>query len=142
MKKIIVVICFLCLIGCKKVEDINKSDTEKYNLYCYKEYNNYEEYISIEYSDNDISYMGFSYIFDYNINNYMKKIDVNKYSNMEIKYDDTTLEYVYSDLESYINLKSELFKLLSIKEDDFSYIKDNKLNYNLFRNYINDYSCE
>ena len=131
---------FIILVGCKNEEIVD--DNQIFNLYCFKEYDKYEEYISIEYNRNDISYLGFSYVFDYEIKDSMNKIDLDKYKTMNLKYDDFSLDFHYDNVGDYISLKEQLKELLKLREDKFNYIVDGKIEYDLLRNYLEDYLCK
>lgn len=129
------------LVGCTNYnsveETIEKSDN---TLFCYKEYSNYEEYIEFSYKDNVVEYINYSYNFDKNIKEYN---ELDKYEDY-IKYDDKTLYVIFEsiDIDLYKKLKNKVINLYNLEQDNYNYIENNVIKYNLFRNYLGDYSCE
>ena len=139
MKKTLILISILSLASCTNYNSIDEIDTSSNILYCYKDYSNYEEYITIEYKDNIINYIGYSYIFNNDISNLIKELN---YDN--IKFIDKTLDVSFENINinNYKTIKKDLIKTLNIKKDNFNYIEKNNVNYSLFMDYISDYSCE
>ena len=118
------------LVGCTNYNSVEETTEESNNtLFCYKEYSNYEEYIEFSYKDNIVKYINYSYNFDKNIKDYNELDEYEDY----IKYDDKTLYVIFESIDI------DLYKL---EQDNYNYIEDNIIKYNLFRNYLEDYLCE
>lgn len=141
MKKILIVISLILLSGCTNYGNVEEIKEESTNtLFCYKEYKGYEEYIEFSYKDNVIEYINYSYSFNKSIKKY-KELD--KFSDY-IKYDSDTIELMFEDIDIYIykELKETVIDLYKLNSDNYSYIENSVIKYNLFRNYLEDYSCE
>lgn len=141
MKKILIVISLILLSGCTNYGSVELVEEERTNtLFCYKEYKGYEEYIEFSYKDNVIEYINYSYSFNKSIKKY-KELD--KFSDY-IKYDSDTIELMFEDIDIdiYKELKEIVIDLYKLNSDNYSYIENSVIKYNLFRNYLEDYSCE
>lgn len=141
MRKGLILISILLLVSCTNYNSVEETIEENNNtLFCYKEYKDYEEYIEFGYKDNVVEYINYSYNFD-------KEIKVNKeldkYQDYII-YKDNSLDLIFDtiDIELYKNIKNSVVDLYNLDEDNYIYIENNVIKYNLFRNYLEDYSCE
>ena len=141
MKKLLIFISLLFLVGCTNYNSVEELSEDTSNtLFCYKEYKDYEEYIEFSYKDNVVEYVNYSYVFNKNIKEY-KELD--KYSEY-MKYRDNTIDITFEsiDVDLYKEIKNNVIDLYKIEEDNYSYIENNIIKYDLFRNYLKDYSCE
>lgn len=140
MKKIVIFISLLLLVGCTNYNSVEEITEEGNNYFCYKEYDNYEEYIEFGYKDNIVENIIYSYVFNKNIKEY-KELD--KYSEY-MKYKDNTIDITFEsiDLDLYKEIKNNVIDLYNIEEDNYVYIENNVIKYDLFMNYLEDYSCE
>lgn len=140
MKKIIIFISLLLLVGCTNYNSVEEITEESNNYFCYKKYDNYEEYIEFGYKDNIVENIIYSYVFNKNIKEY-KELD--KYSEY-MKYRDNTIDITFEsiDLDLYKEIKNNIIGLYKIEKDNYDYIENNVIKYDLFRNYLEDYSCE
>lgn len=141
MKKLLIFISLLFLVGCTNYNSVEEKIEESSNtLFCYKEYDNYEEYIEFSYKDNVVDYINYSYNFDIEIQKYKKLDSYKDY----IKYNDNTLDIIFEsiDIDLYKNLKDSIIGLYKLEKDNYNYIENNVIKYNLFRNFLEDYSCE
>lgn len=140
MKKIIIFISLLLLVGCTNYNSVEEITEESNNYFCYKEYDNYEEYIEFEYKNNVVEYVNYSYVFNKNIKEY-KELD--KYSEY-MKYRDNTIDITFEsiDIDLYKEIKNNIISLYKIEKDNYNYIENNVIKYDLFMNYLEDYSCE
>ena len=140
MKKILIFISLLLLVGCTNYNSVEETIEENNNtLFCYKEYSNYEEYIEFSYRDNVVDYINYSYNFNKNI----KEYELDEYQDY-IRYNDNTIEVIFESIDTdlYKKLKDEVINLYKLERDNYDYIENNVIKYNLFRNYLEDYSCE
>ena len=129
------------LVGCTNYNSVEETTEESNNtLFCYKEYSNYEEYIEFEYKDNVVEYVNYSYNFKKSIKEYNELDEYQDY----IKYDDKTLNVIFEsiDIALYKHLKESIIDLYKLEGDTYNYIENDVIKYNLFRNYLEDYSCE
>lgn len=129
------------LVGCTNYNSVEETTEESNNtLFCYKEYSNYEEYIEFEYKDNVVEYVNYSYNFKKSIKQYNELYEYQDY----IKYNDKTLDVIFEsiDIDLYKKLKNRLINLYKLEQDNYNYIENNVIKYDLFRNYLEDYSCE
>ena len=141
MKKILIFISLLFLVGCTNYSSVEEKIEDNSNtLFCYKEYKDYEEYVEFGYKDNVVEYINYSYNF---------RNDIKKYKELEgyqnyIEYNDNSLNLIFDDIDInlYKKLKDELIILYNLEKDNYNYIENNIIKYNLFRNYLEDYSCE
>ena len=141
MKKILIFISLLLLASCTNYNSVEETVEESNNiLFCYKEYSNYEEYIEFEYKDNVIKYINYSYNFNKNIKEYNELDEYQDY----IKYQDKTIDLIFEsiDIDLYKRLKNKVVTLYNLEQDKYNYIENNVIKYDLFRNYLEDYSCE
>lgn len=140
MKKILIFISVLLLVGCTNYNSVEETVEDSNTLFCYKEYSNYEEYIEFGYRDNVIEYINYNYTFNKDIKKYEELDEYNDY----IKYSDDNLDIIFeeTDIDIYIEVKNDVINLYKLKNDDYSYIENNVIKYDLFRNYLEDYSCE
>lgn len=140
MKKIVIFISLLLLVGCTNYNSVEEITKESNKYFCYKEYHNYEEYIEFGYKDNIVENIIYSYVFNKNIKEY-KELD--KYSDY-MKYKDNTIDITFEsiDVDLYKEIKNNIIGLYIIEEDNFDYIENNVIKYDLFMNYLEDYSCE
>lgn len=141
MKKIIILIILLLLVGCTNYNSVEEIVEESNNYFCYKKYDSYEEYVSIEYKEDVITKINYSYVFDKDIS---KKVDKLKEYRDYIIYKDKTLELVFDNfsMESYKILKNEVIEVFNLKKDNYEYIDNNQIKNSLFRDYLDGYSCE
>lgn len=141
MKKILIFISLLLLASCTNYNSVEETVEESNNiLFCYKEYKNYEEYVEFSYKDNAVEYINFSYNFDKNIKEYNELDNYKDY----IKYQDKTIDLIFEsiDIDLYKRLKNKVVTLYNLEQDKYNYIENNVIKYDLFRNYLEDYSCE
>lgn len=140
MKKILIFISILFLSGCTNYNGVELIENSTNTLFCYKEYKDYEEYIEFNYKDNVVEYINYSYSFGKDIKKYS---ELDKYSDY-IKYGDNTLDVMFEniDVNLYKEIKDSVTDLYKIKSDSYNYIENNVIKYSLFRNYLEDYSCE
>ena len=141
MKKLLIFISLLFLVGCTNYNCVEELSEDTSNtLFCYKEYKDYEEYIEFSYKDNVVDYINYSYNFDIEIQKYKKLDSYKDY----IKYNDNTLDIIFEsiDIDLYKNLKDSIIGLYKLEKDNYNYIENNVIKYNLFRNFLEDYSCE
>lgn len=141
MKKILIFISLLLLVSCSNYNSVEEAVEESSNiLFCYKEYSNYEEYIEFSYKDNVVEYINFSYNFNKNIKEYNELDEYQDY----IKYQDKTIDLIFEsiDIDLYKRLKNKVVTLYNLEQDKYNYIENNVIKYDLFRNYLEDYSCE
>lgn len=142
MKNIMLLIVLLLTVGCSSNNSVDDVGIESNNYYCYKEYDKYDEYVSIEYSDDIIVGINYSYVFDDDVDD--DKINSLKEYSDYIVYKDKTLELVFDDIyiDSYILLKDKVIDLFGIKKDNYNYVDGDYIKYSLFRDYLDGYSCE
>lgn len=140
MKKIIIFIGLLLLVGCTNYNSVEEVTEESANYFCYKKYDNYEAYIEFGYKDNIVENIIYSYVFNKNIKEY-KELD--KYSEY-MKYKDNNIDITFEsiDVDLYKEIKNNIIGLYKIEEDNYGYIENNIIKYDLFMNYLEDYSCE
>ncbi len=144
MKKIIFLsMIFLFITACSSNRITNNNNF--YTMYCNKSYNKYEEYLDITYENNIVNTLSYSYIFNNNIKAQEKLENfLIDYNNIEYDITDNEIDIIFKqiNIDDYKNIKQYLIKNYKINEDDFSYIEENEILYNLFSNYIKDYSCD
>lgn len=131
----------LLLVSCTNYNSVEETIEESDNtLFCYKEYSNYEEYVEFSYKDNIVKYINYSYNFKKSIKEYNELDEYEDY----IKYDDKTLDVIFEsiDIDLYKKLKNKVINLYNLEQDNYNYIENNVIKYNLFRNYLGDYLCE
>ncbi len=141
MKRIFILISILLLASCTNYNSVEETVEESNNvLFCYKEYKDYEEYVEFSYNDNVVEYINFSYNFNKNIKEYNELDEYQDY----IKYQDKTIDLIFEsiDIDLYKRLKNKVVTLYNLEQDKYNYIENNVIKYDLFRNYLEDYSCE
>ena len=64
MKKILIFISVLLLVGCTNYNSVEETIEDSNTLFCYNEYHIYEEYIEFGYKDNIVENIIYSYVFN------------------------------------------------------------------------------
>ncbi len=141
MKRIILLFSFFVLLGCNKVDENNNIN----QMFCYKDYNSYEEYIDFSYKDNIIENIGFSYVFDELVDKDSIEKELESYDNISYKIDDYEVNIYFLNnfkKDDFISIKEYFIKNYNIEIDSYSYFNEDDILYSLFSSYIEDYSCE
>lgn len=140
MKKAIIILAIFLLTACK-----NENTNNEYLMYCNYQYDNYEEYIDISYSDNILNYINYSYLFKENIKDKDKlESYLNNFNAIDYEILDNEINLLFNNIneKDYKNIKNYLIKNYGILKDDFSYFDKGNILFNLFSSYIKDYSCD